>query len=139
MIKRYRNQKIVQLTIGIIWLFGIYFFVDYDFIRIGMLAFIFFIGIIYNTKLLTNIKMNNGFYFLETYSIITQKEEIKISESQIVQIIYKANSLFNSHNLVLKYNGTNGIIIKKLYLNAAPWSELTFELSQIKKSIAKNV
>ncbi|TXD68673.1 hypothetical protein ESV24_10935 [Aequorivita lipolytica] len=127
------------MTIGIIWLFGIYFFVDYDFIRIGMLAFIFFIGIIYNTKLLTNIKMNNGFYFLETYSIITQKEEIKISESQIVQIIYKANSLFNSHNLVLKYNGTNGIIIKKLYLNAAPWSELTFELSQIKKSIAKNV
>ena len=137
MIKRYRNQKIIQLTIGIIWLIGIYFFVDSDIIRIGMLTFILFIGIAYSTKLLTNIKLNEGFYVFETYSIITQKEEIKVAESELTQILYN-NSFFNSHNLILKYDGTNGVISKRLYLNAEPWSELTSELNRIKKTIANN-
>ncbi len=132
MIKRYRNQKIFQLAIGIVWLIGVYFFIDSDIIRIVMLAFVLFVGIAYNTKLLTNIKKTDGFYIFETYSIITQKEEIKISDSQLNAILYNTDSLFNSHNLILKYNGTNGVISKKLYLNAEPWSELTSELSRIK-------
>jgi hypothetical protein len=133
LIKKYKKQKIVQLAIGLIWLIGIYFFVDSDIIRIGMLVFILFIGIAYSTKLLTNIKMNDGFYIFETYSIITKNEEIKISESQITDILFNTDSFFNSHNLILKYKGTNGIISKKLYLNAEPWSELTSELTRIKK------
>ncbi|MEM0519473.1 hypothetical protein [Aequorivita flava] len=127
------------MTIGIIWLTGIYFFVDSDIIRIGMLAFIFFIGIAYSTKLLTKIKLSDGFYIFETYSIVTQKEEIKISESQLTEIIYKSDLLFNSHNLILKYNGTNGVVTKKLYLNSEPWSELASELNRIKKTIANTV
>ena len=139
MIKRYRNQKLVQFIIGIIWLIGIYFFVDSDIIRIGMVAFIFFIGIAYSTKLLTNIKLNDGFYIFETYSIVTQKEEIKISESQLIEILYNSDFLFNSHNVIIKYNGENGVINKKLYLNAEPWSKLTSDLNRIKKTIANNV
>ncbi|MCP4055718.1 MAG: hypothetical protein GY739_22285 [Mesoflavibacter sp.] len=139
MIKRYRNQKLVQCIIGIIWLVGIYFFVDSDIIRIGMVTFIFFIGITYSTKLLTNIKISDGFYIFETYSIVTQREEIKISESQLTEILYNSDSLFNSHNLIIKYNGTNGLVNKKLYLNAEPWSQLTYDLNQIKKTIANNV
>jgi len=139
LIKRYRNQKLVQFIIGIIWLIGIYFFVDSDIIRIGMVAFIFFIGIAYSTKLLTNIKLNDGFYIFETYSIVTQKEEIKISESQLIEILYNSDFLFNSHNVIIKYNGENGVINKKLYLNAEPWSKLTSDLNRIKKTIANNV
>ncbi len=138
MIKKYRNQKIIRLTLTIIWLIGIYYFVDSDIIQIGMLVFIIFIGIGYSPKLLTNIKVNDGFYIFETYSIITQKEEIKISESQLIQILYNNDSIFNSHNLTLKYNGTNGVVYKKLYLNAEPWSELISDLSRIKKTIANN-
>jgi len=133
------NQKLVQCIIGIIWLVGIYFFVDSDIIRIGMVTFIFFIGITYSTKLLTNIKISDGFYIFETYSIVTQREEIKISESQLTEILYNSDSLFNSHNLIIKYNGTNGLVNKKLYLNAEPWSQLTYDLNQIKKTIANNV
>jgi phage shock protein PspC (stress-responsive transcriptional regulator) len=132
LIKRYRNQKLIQFIIGIIWLIGIYFFVDSDIIRIGMVAFIFFIGIAYSTKLLTNIKLVDGFYIFETYSIVTQTEEIRISESQLTEILYNSDSLFNSHNLILKYNGTNGIVNQKLYLNAEPWSELTSDIIRIK-------
>lgn len=139
MIKKYRKQKIIQLTIGILWLIGIYFFMDSDIIRIGMLVFILLIGIAYNTKLLTSIKKHDGFYNFEIYSIITQKEELKISESQLTEIIHSSDSLFNSHNLILKYNGPNGIINKKLYLNAEPWSDLTSELNQLKKTIANTV
>ncbi|SDX55762.1 hypothetical protein SAMN05216556_1468 [Aequorivita viscosa] len=82
--------------------------------------------------------MNDGFYIFETYSIITQKEEIKISESQLIQILYNNDSIYNSHNLTLQYKGTNGVVHKKLYLNAEPWSELTSDLSRIKKTIANN-
>ena len=139
MIKKYRKQKIIQLTIGILWLIGIYFFMDSDIIRIGMLVFILLIGIAYNTKLLTSIKKHDGFYNFEIYSIITKKEELKISESQLTEIIHSSDSLFNSHNLILKYNGPNGIINKKLYLNAEPWSDLTSELNQLKKTIANTV
>src|SRR5690606_5635385 len=127
-IKKYRKQKIFQLIIGVIWLVGIYFFVDSSIIQVGMFAFILFIGIAYSPKLLTNIKINDEFFIFETYSIITQKEDIKISESEITDVVYTANSLFNSHNLILKYNGKNGIISKKLYLNAEPWSKLTSDL-----------
>jgi len=112
---------------------------DSDIIRIGMLVFILLIGIAYNTKLLTSIKKHDGFYNFEIYSIITQKEELKISESQLTEIIHSSDSLFNSHNLILKYNGPNGIINKKLYLNAEPWSDLTSELNQLKKTIANTV
>ena len=136
MIKKYRNQKIIQFTITIIWLIGIYYFVDFDIIQIGMIVFIIFFGIGNSPKLLTNIKLNDGFYIFETYSIITQKEEIKISESQLIQILYNNDSIFNSHNLTLKSNGTNGVVYKKLYLNAEPWSELTSDLIRIKKTIA---
>ena len=139
MIKRYRNQKLVQFTIGIIWLIGIYFFIDSDIIRIGMVVFIFFIGIAYSTKLLTNIKLNDGFYVFETYSIVAQKEEIKISESQLTEIRYNSYSLFNSCNIIIEYNGKNGVVNKKLYLNAEPWSKLTSDLNRIKKTIANNV
>jgi len=139
LIKKYRKQKIIQLTIGILWLIGIYFFMDSDIIRIGMLVFILLIGIAYNTKLLTSIKKHDGFYNFEIYSIITKKEELKISESQLTEIIHSSDSLFNSHNLILKYNGPNGIINKKLYLNAEPWSDLTSELNQLKKTIANTV
>jgi len=104
-----------------------------------MVAFIFFIGIAYSTKLLTNIKLNDGFYIFETYSIVTQKEEIKISESQLIEILYNSDFLFNSHNVIIKYNGENGVINKKLYLNAEPWSKLTSDLNRIKKTIANNV
>jgi hypothetical protein len=136
MIKKYRNQKIIQFTITIIWLIGIYYFVDFDIIQIGMIVFIIFFGIGNSPKLLTNIKLNDGFYIFETYSIITQKEEIKISESQLIQILYNNDSIFNAHNLTLKSNGTNGVVYKKLYLNAEPWSELTSDLIRIKKTIA---
>ena len=139
MIKRYRNQKLVQFTIGIIWLIGIYFFIDSDIIRIGMVVFIFFIGIAYSTKLLTNIKLNDGFYVFETYSIVAQKEEIKISESQLTEIRYNSDSLFNSCNIIIEYNGKNGVVNKKLYLNAEPWSKLTSDLNRIKKTIANTV
>ena len=139
MIKRYRNQKLVQCIIGIIWLVGIYFFVDSNMIRIGMVAFIFFIGIAYSTKLLTNIKISDGFYIFETYSIVTQKEEIKISKSQLNEILYNSDFLFNSHNVIIKYNGENGVVNKKLRLNTEPWSKLTSDLNRIKKTIANNV
>ena len=129
----------MQCIIGIIWLIGIYFFVDSDIIRIGMVAFIFFIGIAYSTKLLTNIKISDGFYIFETYSIVTQKEEIKISESQLNEILYNSDFLFNSHNVIIKYNGENGVVNKKLRLNTEPWSKLTSDLNQIKKTIANNV
>ena len=104
-----------------------------------MLAFILLIGIAYNSKLLTNIKNNEEFIIFETYSIITQKEEIKITKSQLTDIIYNSDSLFNSYNLIINYQGTNGIIKKKLYLNAEPWSELNSEISRIKKTIANHV
>ncbi|UAB75664.1 hypothetical protein [Mesoflavibacter sp. SCSIO 43206] len=139
MIKRYRNQKLVQCIIGIIWLVGIYFFVDSDIIQIGMVAFIFFIGIVYSTKLLTDIKISDGFYIFETYSIVTQKEEIKISKSQLNEILYNSDFLFNSHNVIIKYNGENGVVNKKLRLNTEPWSKLTSDLNRIKKTIANNV
>ena len=116
----------------------IYFFVDSDIIRIGMMTFILLIGIAYNAKLLTNIKTENGYCIFETYSIITQKEEIKIAESQLTEISYNIDSLLNSHNLILKHNGTNGSISKKLYINAEPWSELNAELSRIKKLFPTN-
>jgi len=139
LIKRYRNQKLVQCIIGIIWLVGIYFFVDSDIIQIGMVAFIFFIGIVYSTKLLTDIKISDGFYIFETYSIVTQKEEIKISKSQLNEILYNSDFLFNSHNVIIKYNGENGVVNKKLRLNTEPWSKLTSDLNRIKKTIANNV
>ena len=139
LIKRYRNQKLVQFIIGIIWLVGIYFFVDSNITRIGMVAFIFFIGIAYSTKLLTNIKISDEFYIFETYSIVTQKEEIKISESQLIEILYNSDFLFNSHNVIIKYNGENGVVNKKLCLNTEPWSKLTSDLNRIKKTIANNV
>ena len=119
MIKKYKIQKLVQFSIGVLWLIGIYFFVESDILQIGMLDFILPIGIAYSTKLLTNIKKIEESYIFETYSIITQKEEIKISESQLTEILY-TNSLFNTHNLIIKYNGTNGIITKKLYVNTEP-------------------
>ena len=115
------------------------FFVDSDIIRIGMVAFIFFIGIAYSTKLLTNIKISDGFYIFETYSIVTQKEEIKISKSQLNEILYNSDFLFNSHNVIIKYNGENGVVNKKLRLNTEPWSKLTSDLNRIKKTIANNV
>lgn len=138
MIKRYRNQKLIQLTLGIIWLVFIGFSVDSHIIQIGMFAFILFMGIAYSTKLLTNIKQNEGYYVFETYSIITQKEEIKISESQLVDLQYYADSFFKSYNLVLKYDGTNGVITKRLYLNPEPRSELRSEINRIRKTIANN-
>ncbi len=130
-------EKLTVLNRGSLQI-GIYYFVDSDIIQIGMLVFIIFIGIGYSPKLLTNLKMNDGFYIFETYSIITQKEEIKISESQLIQILYNNDSIYNSHNLTLQYKGTNGVVHKKLYLNAEPWSELTSDLSRIKKTIANN-
>lgn len=137
MIKKYKIQKLVQFSIGVLWLIGIYFFVESDILQIGMLAFILLIGIAYSTKLLTNIKKIEESYIFETYSIITQKEEIKISESQLTEILY-TNSLFNTHNLIIKYNGTNGIITKKLYVNTEPWSKLTSDLTQIKNFCEHN-
>ena len=139
MLKKYRNQKLIQLTLGILFLIGIYYTVDSDIIRIGMLGLFLIIGIAYNAKLLTNIRTENGFYIFETYSIITQREEIRISKSQLTEISYDNNSIFNSYNLILKHNGTNGVVNKKLYLNADPWSELIAELNRIKKTIANNV
>lgn len=133
MIKKYRIQKLDQFSIGVIWLIGVYFFVESNFIQIGMLVFILIIGIMYNAKLLVNIKKNDGFLIFETYSIITQKEEIKILESQLTEIRYNSNLFLNSHNLILKYEGTNGLITKKLYVNAEPWSELTSGLRLIKE------
>ncbi len=139
MIKKYRNQKLIQLTLGIIGLVFIGFFVDSHIIQIGMFAFILFIGIAYSSKLLTDIKQNDGFYTFETYSIITQKEEIKISESLLVDLQYYTDSFFKSYNLVLKYDGTNGVIKKRLYLNAESHSELRSEINRIRKTIANNV
>lgn len=139
MIRTYRNQKITQFFVSVLLLIGIYFFINTSIIQVVILLFIGFIGIAYNSKLLIDIKKDEGFYIFKTYSVITQREEFRISESQLTQIDYEANPLFNSHNLILKYEGTNGIINKKLYLNAAPWSELISDLSQIKKTIVNNV
>lgn len=101
-----------------------------------MLALIIFIGIAYSTKLLTNIKKSDGCYSFDTYSIITQKEEMKIPESQLVDLQYYSDSYFKAYNFVLKYDGTNGIVTKKLYLNAEPNSELRSEINRIRKTIA---
>lgn len=136
MIKKYRNQKLVQLILGIIWLIYIWYSVDSHIIQIGMLALIIFIGIAYSTKLLTNIKKSDGCYSFDTYSIITQKEEMKIPESQLVDLQYYSDSYFKAYNFVLKYDGTNGIVTKKLYLNAEPNSELRSEINRIRKTIA---
>ena len=139
MIKKYRNQKLVHLILGVIWLIYIWYSVDSHIIQIGMLALIIFIGIAYSTKLLTNIKKSDGFYSFETYSIITQKEDMKISESQLVDLQYYSDSFFKSYNFVLKYDGTNGVVTKKLYLNAEPNSELRSEINRIRKTIANNI
>ncbi len=136
MIKKYRNQKLVQLILGIIWLIYIWYSVDSHIIQIGMLALIIFIGIAYSTKLLTNIKKSDGCYSFDTYSIITQKEEMKIPESQLVDLQYYSDSFFKAYNFVLKYDGTNGVVTKKLYLNAEPNSELRSEINRIRKTIA---
>lgn len=136
MIKKYRNQKLIQLTLGILWLVYIGFSVDSHIIQIGMFVFILFVGIAYSTKLLTNVKKSDGFYTFETYSIITQKEEIKISESKLVDLQYYTDSFFKSYNFILKYDGTNGVITKRLYLNAEPHSELRSEINRIRKTIA---
>ncbi|WP_271393750.1 hypothetical protein [Aequorivita sinensis] len=138
MIKKYRNQKLVQLILGIIWLIYIWYSVDSHIIQIGMLALIIFIGIAYSTKLLTNIKKSDGCYSFDTYSIITQKEEMKIPESQLVDLQYYSDSFFKAYNFVLKYDGTNGVVTKKLYLNAEPNSELRSEINRIRKTIANN-
>ncbi|WP_310991608.1 hypothetical protein [Aequorivita marina] len=135
MIKKYRNQKLRQLIFGIIWLVWIGVSVDSHIIQTGLFAFLLFIGIVYSTKLLTNIKKSDGFYSFETYSVIIQKETIKISESQLVDLQYYADSFFKSYNLVLKYDGTNGVITKKLYLNAGPHSELRSEINRIRQTI----
>lgn len=87
----------------------------------------------YNAKLLVNIKKNDGFLIFETYSIITRKEEIKILKSQLAEIQYSSNLFLNSHNLILKYDGRNGVITKKLFVNAEPWAELTADLKLIKE------
>ncbi|WP_157418012.1 hypothetical protein [Aequorivita capsosiphonis] len=139
MIKKYKIQKLIQFSIGVLWLIGIYFFVDSDIIQIGMFAFILLIGIANSTKLLIKIKKNEGFLIFEIYSILTQKEEIRILESQLTEIRYYSNLFFNSHNLILKYNGTNGIVTKKLYMNAEPWSDLTSELKKIKSFCNQSV
>jgi len=136
LIKKYRNQKLVQLILGIIWLIYIWYSVDSHIIQIGMLALIIFIGIAYSTKLLTNIKKSDGCYSFDTYSIITQKEEMKIPESQLVDLQYYSDSFFKAYNFVLKYDGTNGVVTKKLYLNAEPNSELRSEINRIRKTIA---
>lgn len=139
LIKSYRNQKIIQLTVAVLWLIHIYFFVDSHIIQIGMFAFIILIAIAYSTELLTNIKQNEGYYIFETYSIITQKEEIKITESELNQIIFK-NRFFDSYNLTINYHGKNGVVKKRLYVNALPNSELKAEINRIIKIIAdKNV
>ncbi|GGG60523.1 hypothetical protein GCM10010976_34100 [Bizionia arctica] len=103
-----------------------------------MFTLILFIGIAYSTKLLVNIKNSDGFYIFETYSIITQKEAIKISESQLVDLQFYSDSFFKSYNFVLKYDGTNGVVTKKFYLNAEPHSELRSEINRIRKTIANN-
>ena len=90
----------------------------------------------FNTKLLTNIQLEDGHYIFETYSIINQKEEIKISEIELTQLKYKIGSIFTSHNLTLKCKGNKGIRSKKLYINAEQSSELLSMLVQIKKTIA---
>ena len=138
MINLYRKQKLVQLSLGIFFLIGIYFSLDYSILKIGLFVILLLIGIAYNSKLLTNIKRESGFYIIETYSIINKKEEMKISESKLADISYDNNSILKSHNLILRYNGANGIVVKKLYLNAEPWSELMTELIVIKKTIANN-
>ncbi|SRX55299.1 hypothetical protein AEQU1_02321 [Aequorivita sp. CIP111184] len=79
--------------------------------------------------------MKDGFYIFETYSIVSQKEEFKISKTDISEILYR-NTLYI---LILKYNGTNGIMSKKLALNTEPWSDLNSEISRIKKTIFNNV
>ncbi|WP_417237474.1 hypothetical protein [Bizionia paragorgiae] len=124
------------MILGIIWLIYIWYSVDSHIIQIGMLALIIFIGIAYSTKLLTNIKKSDGCYSFDTYSIITQKEEMKIPESQLVDLQYYSDSFFKAYNFVLKYDGTNGVVTKKLYLNAEPNSELRSEINRIRKTIA---
>ncbi|MBJ2175870.1 hypothetical protein JBL43_16570 [Aureibaculum sp. A20] len=112
LIKRYRKQKLIQLLIGSLALVVIYFFIDISSIHLILIAFVFILSIGYSTKLLTQIKIEDETYTFETYSIVTKKEEIKIHKSELSEILYKPDFLFNSHNLILKHCGTNGIIVK---------------------------
>lgn len=126
----------MQLIFGLILLVGLYFSSDSGGLRIGFLIIFLIVSIAYNTKLLTNIQLEDGHYIFETYSIINQKEEIKISEIELTQLKYKIGSIFTSHNLTLKCKGNKGIRSKKLYINAEQSSELLSMLVQIKKTIA---
>ena len=92
----------MQLIFGLILLVGLYFSSDSGGLRIGFLIIFLIVSIAYNTKLLTNIQLEDGHYIFETYSIINQKEEIKISEIELTQLKYKIGSIFTSHNLTLK-------------------------------------
>lgn len=136
MINRYLRRKTMQLIFGLILLVGLYFSSDSGGLRIGFLIIFLIVSIAYNTKLLTNIQLEDGHYIFETYSIINQKEEIKISEIELTQLKYKIGSIFTSHNLTLKCKGNKGIRSKKLYINAEQSSELLSMLVQIKKTIA---
>ena len=126
----------MQLIFGLILLVGLYFSSDSGGLRIGFLIIFLIVSIAYNTKLLTNIQLEDGHYIFETYSIINQKEEIKISEIELTQLKYKIGSIFTSHNLTLKCKGNKGIRSIKLYINAEQSSELLSMLVQIKKTIA---
>tara|TARA_B100000795_G_C22587421_1_gene356162 strand:- start:217 stop:612 length:396 start_codon:yes stop_codon:yes gene_type:complete len=126
----------MQLIFGLILLVGLYFSSDSGGLRIGFLIIFLIVSIAYNTKLLTNIQLEDGHYIFETYSIINQKEEIKISEIELTQLKYKIGSIFTSHNLTLKCKGNKGIRSIKLYINAGQSSELLSMLVQIKKTIA---
>ena len=136
MINRYLRRKTMQLIFGLILLVGLYFSSDSGGLRIGFLIIFLIVSIAYNTKLLTNIQLEDGHYIFETYSIINQKEEIKISEIELTQLKYKIGSIFTSHNLTLKCKGNKGIRSIKLYINAEQSSELLSMLVQIKKTIA---
>lgn len=89
-------------------------------------------GIANNSKVLTNIKTEEEFYILETYSILTKKEELKIAKNQLDDIYFNPNTLLSSHNLIVKHTRTNGIVTKKLYFSAEPWSELASKINQLK-------
>ena len=115
---------------------GLYLIAETNIYGILIFVFTLIIGIAYNAKLLTAITSKDGVYTFETYSIISQKEEFKIPEAELLAIQYKNDSIFNSYNLVLIHKGKNGNVKKHLSLNAAPWSELTEEIIELQKNVA---